>query len=746
MSTDELLDALDPEQREVALALTGPVCVLAGAGTGKTRAVTHRIAYGVRTGTYDPAAVLALTFTARAAGEMRTRLRDLGVAGVQARTFHSAALRQLGYFWPLTIGGPAPRVMQNKAQLVAGAAQRVGVPVDRIAVRDLAAEIEWARVSLVTAEDYPRAAGAIARAAPAGQDHATVARLLDAYEDVKTERGVIDFEDALLVLAGLLQSRQDVAEQVRRQYRHFVVDEYQDVSPLQQHLLDQWLGGRHELCVVGDPSQTIYSFTGATPHHLLSFTAHHPGARVVELIRDYRSTPEVVDLANRLLTGARRPADRQQGALRLVAQQPSGPPVAFSEHEDDETEARAVAARIQALVTEGLALEEIAVLFRTNAQSEVYEAALTDAGLAYVLRGGERYFARAEIRKAMVYLRGAARSSADEPVGQVVRDILANVGWTPDPPAARGAAREQWEALQALVRLADDVAERGGDLRAVVLDLEERSAAQHAPAVAGVTLASLHAAKGLEWEAVFLVGLSEGLLPISLAETDAAVAEERRLLYVGITRARRHLQLSYARARTPGGRQSRSVTRFLEDLWPEHDAELDALAKQRGARLAVHAVSLASRTPLFSHRADELFAPPELPEPPEPSGPSGPPEPSENGEERLSARRLVRRVLDGETHAPAAPRPSTVAKRGAFKGWAVEPVQRAVSADAEHRVVVLSPPLGEPVVVAVVVERRQGSVTSLDALLTRVDGVVGRAVSRADGSRAGGRDALHERP
>ncbi|HUX69558.1 MAG TPA: ATP-dependent helicase, partial [Cellulomonadaceae bacterium] len=197
MSTDDPLDALDPDQREVARALTGPVCVLAGAGTGKTRAITHRIAYGVRTGVYRPSAVLAVTFTARAAGEMRTRLRDLGVGGVQARTFHAAALRQLGFFWPKVIGGAPPRILEHKATVIAEAAGRLGLDVDRVAVRDLASEVEWSKVSLVTADDYVRATAAIDRPAPSGYDHQAVARLITTYEDVKTERGVIDFEDVL---------------------------------------------------------------------------------------------------------------------------------------------------------------------------------------------------------------------------------------------------------------------------------------------------------------------------------------------------------------------------------------------------------------------------------------------------------------------------------------------------------------------------------------------------------------------
>ncbi|MBO1752730.1 ATP-dependent DNA helicase UvrD2 [Actinotalea sp. BY-33] len=569
MSADQLLDALDPDQRAVALALTGPVCVLAGAGTGKTRAITHRIAYGVRTGTYKPTSVLAVTFTARAAGEMRTRLRQLGVAGVQARTFHAAALRQLSYFWPQVVGGTPPRILEHKASVVAEAAARLSLGVDRLSIRDLASEIEWSKVSLVAADDYVRAATATDRPPPAGYDRATVARLITAYEEAKDARGVIDFEDVLVMLGHMLESRRDVAETVRGQYRHFVVDEYQDVSPAQQYLLDQWLGGRHELCVVGDPSQTIYSFTGATPHHLLTFAQKRPGAQVVRLVRDYRSTPQVVDLANRLLSAV---PGRRRGttALELVAQRPTGPPVGFTVYDDDEAEASGVAARVGRLIAAGTPASEIAVLYRTNAQSEAHEQALADAGIGYLVRGGERFFARKEVRDAIVLLRGAARSSADTSLGEAVRGVLASVGWTEEAPAARGAVRERWDSVQALVALADDLVATRPEATLVdlVAELDERASAQHAPAVDGVTLASLHAAKGLEWDAVFLTGLSEGLMPISLAETDAAVAEERRLLYVGITRAREHLELSYARARNPGSRASRKRTRFLDGLWP----------------------------------------------------------------------------------------------------------------------------------------------------------------------------------
>jgi DNA helicase-2/ATP-dependent DNA helicase PcrA len=567
---DAILDALDPEQREVALALTGPVCVLAGAGTGKTRAITHRIAYGVRTGAYAPTSVLAVTFTARAAGEMRTRLRDLGVAGVQARTFHAAALRQLGYFWPRVVGGAPPQILEHKAAAVAEAARRLGVSVDRVAVRDLASEVEWAKSSLISAEDYEKAAASEDRPPPSGHDHQTVSRLIAAYEDVKTERGVIDFEDVLLMLADMLGSHPHVADQVRSQYRHFLVDEFQDVSPLQEYLLGLWLGDRKELCVVGDPSQTIYSFTGATQHFLLDFPRRHPGAQVIRLVRDYRSTPQVVHLANDVLRRG-----RVTNALELVAQRPSGPPVAFTTYDDDEAEAAGIAARAARLVADGVRPSEIAVLYRTNSQSAAFESALSDAGVSYQVRGGERFFSRKDVRDAVVLLRGAARSAdPDQPMPEQVRDVLLSAGWAEKPPAARGATRERWEAMQALVGLADDLAAAAPDdapatLEALVAELTERAAAQHAPTVEGVTLASLHAAKGLEWDAVFLAGMSEGLMPISLAETDEGVDEERRLLYVGVTRAREHLELSFARSRNPGGRATRKRTRFLDGLWPD---------------------------------------------------------------------------------------------------------------------------------------------------------------------------------
>ncbi|MFF8608577.1 ATP-dependent DNA helicase UvrD2 [Streptomyces sp. NPDC015346] len=572
-SADAVLDGLDPEQREVALALHGPVCVLAGAGTGKTRAITHRIAYGVRAGILQPGSVLAVTFTNRAAGEMRGRLRELGAGGVQARTFHSAALRQLQYFWPKVVGGDLPRLLERKIQLVAESAARCRVRLDRNELRDVTGEIEWAKVTQTVPGDYPAAVAKSVRDAP--RDPAEIGQIYAMYEQLKRDRSVIDFEDVLLLTVGILQDRHDIADQIRRQYQHFVVDEYQDVSPLQQRLLDLWLGDRDNLCVVGDASQTIYSFTGATPDHLLNFRTRHPDATVVKLVRDYRSTPQVVHLANGLLSQARGRAAEHR--LELISQRDPGPEPAYTEYADEPAEAEGTARRIRDLIAAGVPAGEIAVLYRINAQSEVYEQALADAGVPYQLRGAERFFERQEVREAGIALRGAARAGGNdalldevEDLPSQVRAVLSTKGWTTEPPAGSGAVRDRWESLAALVRLAEDFARAkpGATLSDLVAELDERAAAQHAPTVQGVTLASLHAAKGLEWDAVFLVGLTEGMMPITYAKTDEQVEEERRLLYVGVTRARLHLSLSWALSRSPGGRASRRPTRFLKGLRP----------------------------------------------------------------------------------------------------------------------------------------------------------------------------------
>ncbi len=552
-----VLTGLDDEQRAAVTAPAGPVCILAGAGTGKTRAITHRIAYRALSGEISARHVLAVTFTARAAAQMRSRLVALGVEGVQARTFHAAALRQVRYFAPRLLNGRSmPELVESKARMVALAAARTGLRADRAVARDLAGEIEWAKSSLVEPGEYEAAAAKSARDTPF--DAARIGRVYAAYEEIKRATGVIDFEDLLRAAVWAVEDHPDVAEQVHAQYRHFVVDEYQDVNPLQQRLLDAWLGGRGDLTVVGDASQTIYSFTGASASHLIDFPRRHRDATVVRLIRDYRSTPQVVGLANAIIRQARGAEARLR--LELVGQRPPGPEPDITVLPDEPAEAAAVARRCAELIGAGTPAREIAVLFRTNAQSEVYEGALAEAGVPYVVQGAERFFDRTEVRQAMVALRAAVRSTPPEvAVPDAVTMALEAVGWRPNEPPPGGAARERWEALAALAGLADEI---GGTLEEFCAELARRAAVQHAPTVEGVTLASLHSAKGLEWDAVFLVGLAEGTLPTTYAKTPEALEEERRLLYVGVTRARQWLWLSYASARSPGGRQRRP-SRFL---------------------------------------------------------------------------------------------------------------------------------------------------------------------------------------
>jgi DNA helicase-2/ATP-dependent DNA helicase PcrA len=357
---------------------------------------------------------------------------------------------------------------------------------------------------------------------------------------------------------------------------------------VQHKLLDLWLGDRDDLCVVGDPAQTIYSFAGARSEYLVGFPQRYPHARIVRLVRDYRSTPQVVAVANAVLARGTDAASRS--GVQLRAQQASGPDAEFTEHPDEVAEAGWVSEEIAKLVADGTPAREIAVLFRVNAQSEAYEQALADADVPYVVRGAERFFERPEVRQATMLIRAALRAGGDTAAPSVEEQdaaaataaVLSAAGWSVRPPSAGGAARERWESLGAVVAMAAEVvaSNPSAGLADVLAELESRAAAQHAPVADGVTLASLHAAKGMEWDAVFVVGCHEGTLPLAHAETGAQLAEERRLLYVGITRARRWLRVSWSLARTPGARGSRRPSRFLDGVRPVGAGRSDARAAQ----------------------------------------------------------------------------------------------------------------------------------------------------------------------
>ncbi|OFL24383.1 ATP-dependent DNA helicase [Corynebacterium sp. HMSC062A03] len=590
------LSLLDEDQRAAATAPRGPVCILAGAGTGKTRTITYRIAHMVDQGFVNPQRVLAVTFTSRAASEMRERLNQMGVGGVQAQTFHAAARRQLKYFWPQVAGDLPWQLIDNKFSLVGRAVRSLGLDNNKDTIRDFLGEIEWAKSSLISPEGYPGVIESTDREAPG--DPAKVAEVFRRYEDMKATPDLmyLDFDDLLMHIAGAIENVPAVAEVFREQYRTFVVDEYQDVTPLQQRVLEAWLGERDDLTVVGDANQTIYSFNGASPDYLLNFSRTYPQATVVKLQRDYRSTPQVTDLANEVISKA---TGRAAGTrLELQGMREPGPEPSFKAYESEEIEAKEVAGQVLTLLNQGVKASEIAILYRINAQSEQFEQALADAGVVYQVRGGEGFFRRPEILEAIRVLIAATRRDdlPNDPVA-VARAAFVELGLSATEP--QGAqARERWQSLTALVDLIAQIVEdhEGIDLPGVLGELHRRSENKHNPTMEGVTLATIHAAKGLEWDAVFLVGLTEKLLPINHAikAGDEHVEEERRLFYVGITRAREHLALSWALAKTTGSRASRERTRFLDGVVPGIEESQSSNRRYRPRRCRVCSGQLSS--------------------------------------------------------------------------------------------------------------------------------------------------------
>ena len=539
---DEILAALDPDQRAVALATRGPVCVIAGAGTGKTRAITHRIAYAAAIGTMDPQKVLALTFTAKAAGEMRARLRSLGVPQVAARTIHSAALKQLLYFWPSVFGGRTPDLMTTKTGFITEAINRAGLndavrTTNRELMRDIASEIEWAKVSQVAPSDYIDEISKRMQKPRVLPEQ--MIQIYTAYESVKKQELAIDFEDVLLLCAAMLEQEPEVRERVQDQYRYFTVDEYQDISPIQQRLINAWLGKRNDICVVGDPAQTIYSFAGATPVFLNSFTQRFPDAEVIRLSTGYRSTPEITFAANALL---------RHGAMgqELVAQNDHGSQPSVTGYSDEAAEVTGVLSEITELLDSGTAPQEIAILARTNSQLKSVERAMLKVNLPYQVRSTERFFDRREVRDFLSEVRKASVIPAE---GQGWIDELRTLA----QPYLTGETIDGIAALLHLARELDaDDNFSPKTLRGYLREVEDRVQQNNPPTMPVVTLATLHAAKGLEWERVFLIGASDGQLPV----TDASIDEERRLFYVGITRAKADLHISYRKTPSPFLRES----------------------------------------------------------------------------------------------------------------------------------------------------------------------------------------------
>jgi DNA helicase-2/ATP-dependent DNA helicase PcrA len=539
LNSEEILAALDDEQRAVALASRGPVCVIAGAGTGKTRAITHRIAYAASIGVMDPQKVLALTFTARAAGEMRTRLRTLGVPTVAARTIHSAALKQLLYFWPQVFGGRAPDLLTTKTGFITQSITRADLQgtlsiTSRDLMRDVASEIEWAKSSQVVPEDYVNESSKRTQKPRINPEQ--IAQVYSAYMSLMKQERAMDFEDVLLLTAGMLEEEREVRERVQDQYRYFTIDEYQDISPLQQRVINAWLGSRQEICVVGDPAQTIYSFAGATPVFLNTFTQRFPDAEVIRLTSGYRSTPEITLMANTVLRSAAM-------GQELVAQNDHGAKPTVAAYKDESAEIAGVVKDIGTLLSEGAPAQEVAILARTNNQLNVIEKAIAAAGLPYQVRNNERFFDRTDVRE---FLKGVRTASVIPTEGVYWLDELRTLA----QPFLTGAAIDGIAGLLHLARELDaDDSFAPKTLRAYLREVEDRVQQNNPPTMPVLTLATLHAAKGLEWERVFLIGVSESILPFDSGNTGPenqnAIDEERRLFYVGITRAKKDLRMSY---------------------------------------------------------------------------------------------------------------------------------------------------------------------------------------------------------
>ena len=534
VDSKQILTELDAEQLAVVTAIRGPVCVIAGAGTGKTRVITNRIAHAINSGVTDPTKVLALTFTARAAGEMRARLRALGVPNVSARTFHSAAIKQLLYFWPYAFGGQFPTLLTTKSGFVSQAIERaeVAVPAQAAVLREIAGEIEWAKVLEISPENYHEKAIESNRLVKlpnnksANENLGMISQVYEAYESLKRQERTLDFEDVLLLTVGMLEEDRAVRERIRDQYRYFTVDEYQDVSPLQQRLLNLWLGNREEICVVGDAAQTIYSFAGATSNFLLNFKNRFPNAQVFRLSTGYRSTPEIINSANKILRVANLVSDH---GIELQSVNTHGEKPLVNGFSSAADEIAYVATEVKKQIDSGIDSSDIAILARTNAQLDQVKSALNNLRVASQIRSGERFFERVDVRDAMRLIRGASVLPSEG--GDWFADLVSVLQPFGDA-----------DYVTAFLRLARSIKDNGGEnMRAFLREIEDRAEQNNPPILPGVTLSTLHGAKGLEWDHLYLIGISEGVLPMG-----NDLNEERRLFYVGVTRAKQRIHITYA--------------------------------------------------------------------------------------------------------------------------------------------------------------------------------------------------------
>lgn len=549
MSAEQVLEGLDDEQRLAATTFDGPLAIIAGAGSGKTTTISARIAYGALTGDIDPERCLALTFTTRAAGQLRSRLRLLGAPTVATRTIHSAALRQLRYFWPMLDGTRPPQVLADTGALVRDAAESLGVRLPARATRELLTDIAWAKSNFI---DEQRFAHEYVLRRPAADNAHVAARIYGEYESLKRKTFAMDFDDVLLYLLAVLDENSDALSMVRRQYRHITVDEFQDLTPLQFRVLKEWVGPRGDICAVGDPAQAIYGFAGASASFLRRFDQEFGRARVVQLRTNYRCAQAVV-------AAARCIGDSNKPTAHAAPQAPTGV-VTQSEHSDQIAEVHAIGAEIGRLLDLGHAPADIAVLVRQQEQARLLATELRVMGIATVERAATDLFDRPEIRQALHQLRTMALVEPEANALESVMAIAHGLGWSETWHSVESASvqPQSWDSLSIVVEVARRLQEQ--DPQTVIFDvleeLERRAESFDIPAAPAVSVLTMHAAKGLEWDIVFIPDVSAKQAEPRWvgAGGSAALEEEARLLYVAVTRARQQVWLSWSRA--AGGRSA----------------------------------------------------------------------------------------------------------------------------------------------------------------------------------------------
>jgi len=642
-SPDRYLADLNPAQREAVLTTEGPLLVIAGAGSGKTRVLTYRVAHLLATQGVKPNEILAITFTNKAAGEMRERLDHL--LGHVARaiwilTFHSACGRilrresqRLGYRSNFTIYDQADQVRLTKQCL-----EELERDPKRFTPRGIHTQISFAKNNLVGPAEY--------RERVSSFYDQTVADVYALYQRKLFASNAVDFDDLLYLTVDVLERFPEARERWAKAFRYILVDEYQDTNHAQYRLLQLLAGEHRNLCAVGDPDQSIYAFRGADINNILDFERDFPGTRTIALEQNYRSTNSILRAANAVIAN-----NRERKEKNLFSELGEGEPVEAIEVEDEHAEARFVAARIASLVEEGFNGNEVAVFYRTNAQSRVLEDVLVRQGIAYQVIGGPRFYERAEIKDLIAYLqvidnpsdavslmriankprRGIGDSSiarlvtfadaqgislwdalprAEEAgvgaqplkavksfhtlmqsltsaaqelnVAELVERVLEQSGYLDMLEAERTIeAQGRTENLQELVGVAREYLEQA-DEPSLSSFLQEISLYSDQDAMRGegslVTLMTLHNAKGLEFRAVFIIGMEEMIFPHARSIEEQGIEEERRLAYVGMTRAKERLTLLHASSRSLWGRRSYNLaSRFLDEL-PEHGVERERLS------------------------------------------------------------------------------------------------------------------------------------------------------------------------